>query len=139
MPLMRLGEPIYVKFHLTNLSSTAITLGETYPYDDYDLTVTDTLGRELPRTPKGEKVLRGEIPAVHGGGVDIKPGEQIEESVNIADIYQFSKPGTYLVRAMRNWTLGTIDEMRARARTPNEPVRTIEKAVSNAVQFTIMP
>ena len=103
------------------------------------MTVTDTLGRELPRTPRGEKVLRGEIPLIHAGGGDIEPGEHIEESVNIADVYQLSKPGTYLVRAMRRFIFGTADEARARARTPGEVPRTEEKAVSNPVEFTITP
>ncbi len=63
----------------------------------------------------------------------------MEESVNIGEIYQVSRPGTYIVHAMRNKILGTVDEIRARWRTPSEPARTIEKSVSNVVQFTITP
>jgi hypothetical protein len=99
---------------------------------DYDLTVTDMQGGELPRTPRGERLLRGEYAGIRGDGIDLKPGEETEESVNIANIYQFTQPGTYLVRAMRHFILGTVDEIRARART-------IEKAVSNVVQFTTTP
>jgi hypothetical protein len=42
--------------HGQSVKDPAIAVGATYDFNDYDLTVAGTLGRELPQTPLARKL-----------------------------------------------------------------------------------
>jgi hypothetical protein len=134
-PTVKLGEPVVVKFQLKNVFSAAIRITDAWASYDYELVVTDASGKEPPRTALGLKILRGDYTLLRSIGLDLDPGEQIEASIDIATIYLLTQPGTYSVRAMRNKILG--DAAEASSRNHNELARSVEKAASNVVQFTI--
>lgn len=134
---VKLGAPVLAKFTLRNTSATAITVGVFTPEYNYELTVTDASGKELPRTPLGERLLRRDGIGGSTTADEIDPGREIEAALDISRIYQLTSPGTYLVRAVRNAILGDRAEMEQRARNPGERPSFVEEAISNVVQFTI--
>jgi hypothetical protein len=134
---VKLGAPVVVKFRLKNAYSAAIRIGDTWEPYDYELLVTDASGGEPPRTAVGQRIFRGEYGVLHSDSIDLQPGQEIEATLDISTIYQLTQPGTYSVRAMRNKIFGDAAEMSLR--NPKERAKSIEKAASNVVQFTIVP
>jgi hypothetical protein len=49
-PTTKVGSPIVVRLTLKNISTEIITVGDSSPEIDNGTTVTDTSGKELPRT-----------------------------------------------------------------------------------------
>ena len=136
------GDPVGARTHYKNVSSKTIELGTGYWMLDYAAIVTDTSGAEPPRTSLGERWLQEQREPVllrSEGPLYVEPGAQGQElAVDLAKIYQLTKPGTYFVRFM----------FRGVAPDPIEPRPTsveearkmpIEEGVSNLVQFTIVP
>jgi hypothetical protein len=133
---VRSGVPIVVKLLLRNASSTLVSVGDSRPEYDYDLTVTDGSGKELPRTALGNQLLRHEYSVLHSDSHDLEPGQEIEAEIEITRIYQVSQPGTYYMRAVFHaiWS-----DLPGQSKSVDESKRPTEKAFSNPLQFTVIP
>ncbi len=127
---LNLGQPIWLKTRVTNVSTNPVDFVTSSAKLDFDLTVTDAAGRELPRTEVGKRIFRGEVSVLRSSHDRLQPGEEQQDRIDVATIYQFTQPGTYSVRAARyltpeDWSGGLAT--------------VVEKAFSNVVQFTIVP
>ena len=131
---VRLGAPINLKLRLKNVSSGVVRMANNYAEFDYELTVTDSSGKEPPRTEFGRKLLRGEVILLHSESLDLQPGQQVDASLGITQVYQLSQPGTCYARAVRRAIFSPPPEPRSA-----DGRLIVEKAFSNPVQFTIIP
>jgi hypothetical protein len=69
----------------------------------------------------------------------VEPGAEGQElAMDLAKIYQLTKPGTYSVRSMLRGIWPEPGDPRPTTVEEAQKV-TIEEAISNAVQFTITP
>jgi hypothetical protein len=140
---VKLGQPARVHLRYKNMSSGAIMLGTANWRLAYTLTVTDSSGAEPPRTALGESWLQeqrqtNQEPSLMGPK-RLEPGAEGEEVVvDIAKYYQLSRPGAYFVRMMFRdiWPDPGVPW-----RSTEEEGRKVilEEALSNVVQFTIVP
>ena len=96
---IKMGTPVVIKLGLTNVSSRPVHIGHSDVGVDYEFTVTDRSGKELPRTELGNHLLRGEFSLFRSESIDLDPYAETQESLDVAKIYQLTSPGTYYVRA----------------------------------------
>ena len=117
------GSPIVATLRLKNISSRRGQFLEMGSYVDYELLVTDHLGKEALRTEFGKHLVEDE----RGGSArsqELQSGEEIEQTLDITKIYILKTPGKYFARVMR-------------VVMPEAKIVGCEKAVSNTVAFTI--
>jgi len=129
------GDPIELRLRVKNVSSKAVYMYDVYWMLDYTVVVTDASGEELPRTALGEQWRQEQREGFRGGSLHMVPplqpdAEGEEFIIDIAKYYQLTKPGRYLVRAVRN-NLDTDSGER--------PTVAAVTAVSNTLAFTITP
>jgi hypothetical protein len=141
-PSLKLGEPVVVHARYKNVSSETVMVGTRHWDEDYALTVSDAFGAEVVRTALGEGWLmrqRGPLNTSSIGPFVLSPGEQGQEFVfDAAKYYQLNHPGTYFVRLILRHVLPDVP---APIPTTVEEYHKLplEEAVSNLVQFVIVP
>jgi hypothetical protein len=141
---VRIGDPVMLRFHFKNVTSSVLHLASSGWDLDYGLTVTDPSGVEIPRTAQGEGWLRSQRNgiAVSSMSFSLEAGAEADEIVmNVAKYYQLSKPGKYFVRVMRRGYMPPDpDAPKPTAMTAEEAQRIpIEESVSDLIPFTITP
>ena len=133
---VKLGTRIVVTLLLKNVSSALVTVGDSRPEYDYDLTVTDGSGKELPRTALGNQLFRHEYTILHSDSHDLEPGQEMKAGIEITRIYQVTQPGTYYMRAVFHsiWS-----DLPGESKPVEESKRPTEKVFSNPIQLTVVP
>ena len=133
---VKLGTRIVLSLLLKNVSSALVTVGDSRPEYDYDLTLTDGSGKELPRTALGDQLFRHEYSILHSDSHDLEPGQETKAEIEITRIYQVTQPGTYYMRAVFHaiWS-----DLPGESKPVDESKRPTEKAFSNPIQFTVVP
>jgi hypothetical protein len=119
-----------------------IKVGTMNDTQDYRLIVVDSSGTELPRTAFGENWLQQQREGVllHSQGpLPLEPGEEGPEFVlNVAKVYQLTRPGTYFARLILR--LIWPDPGERRPTTVKEAQKLpVEQVVSKMIRFTITP
>ena len=141
-PKVKSGERVGARTTYENISPSAIDVGSGDWTLDYAVTVTDELGRECPRTALGERWLNEQREPVllrSEGPVHLEQGTEGKEiSMDLAKIYQLTKPGVYFVRFLYRSIWPDPGESRPTSVEDAQRVP-IEEAVSNVVQFEITP
>lgn len=98
------GEKANLRIRLANTSSAPISVVETSAAKEYELRVTDSLGKELPLTEYGKSV-RGDAkwPSVDFRRFELvlRSGEAQDISLDISRMYIITRPDTYTVTACR--------------------------------------
>jgi hypothetical protein len=130
----RVGQPVEIAIRLKNVSATSVRVGDSNPAVDFELVVTDAAGSEPPRTEYGKRAFNMEIPILRAATLDLDPGQEVQNSLDVAKIYQL-RPGSYLARV----ALGLFPGQASRPSSTYDPTRPVEKAFSNLVQFTVVP
>jgi hypothetical protein len=125
---VRVGEPIWIKFRLKNVSLRQARLVDTWPEHDFEITVADATGKEPPRTKFGDDSLHPQT-LLRSIAVYLDPGQELQATMEITKVYQLAQVGVYSLRASRI----VIRESKAEAEAA------AEKAFSNTVTFTILP
>jgi hypothetical protein len=139
---IKTGEQMGVRVRYKNVSSRTMDLGSGSWMLDYAVTVADSSGAEPQRTSLGERWLKEQrepFISRSQGPLHVEPGADGEElAMDLAKIYQLTKPGTYFVRFLfRSMSPDSSDPL---PKTVEEAQKvTIEEAVSNVAQFTITP
>lgn len=94
--VVEVGSPLMLRFVTTNTSDHDIFL------ERGSLSIVDSVGRPVPRTSYGEKIISagdrsrlGPLPLHPGGAVGGRP-------TDLNAIYDLSKPGTYTIQA-KSW------------------------------------
>jgi hypothetical protein len=122
------GAQVFAKLTLKNISGKPVSIEETSPRIDYNVTVVDAAGREPERTDWGKRKLTGPFTA---SMIDsrLQPGQERQATVEITGVYKLSEPGTYYVKV----TFGRIYQD-----DPEESRKIVEIAYSNPVELKIV-
>ena len=120
----QLGKPIVVTFCMKNVSALTVTLVMGNPATNYEFTVLDESGKEVPMTTGGKNAKARIGPRYFP---TLVPGAKITEDVRIDDIIEISHPGHFTLKARRQSSPdGLVDRSRW---TPSE---------SNTLSFTVL-
>jgi len=123
---VKLGQPIVIKAVITNDSTQDLLLyksvgqanGELY----YSVYVWDSQHKLVSNTVYGESVRKKQFRAVSKIQKQLSPGQSMEETINITDLYRIDKPGSYTVQVQRTIFI--------------EPSRTLS---SNTISIVVLP
>lgn len=120
----QLGKPIVVTFCMKNVSALTVTLVMGNPARNYEFTVLDESGKEVPLTTYG-KNAKARIGFRYFP--TLVPGAEIREDVRFDEIIEFTQPGRYALKVKRESSPdGPVDHSRW---TPSE---------SNTLSFTVL-
>jgi len=97
------GDPVVLELTIKNVSKRVLTLKETAPWRDYELSVKDEKGKVARLTKEGERLekLRKDKEELKVIFVKLSPGQEIQHTLSVTDIYQMLPGSTYLVTAKR--------------------------------------
>lgn len=98
---MRIGRGIFLKLIVTNKSAKTFTLIATHPARDYDVLVKDESGNILPLSAYGRQLRDPE--ALGRNVVALAPGSKYDETLDIGRIFEWNKPGIYLIKVQRKY------------------------------------
>jgi hypothetical protein len=132
------GTPIILKLTVKNVSSQVMKLGDSDPEIDFDCTVTDASGKELPRTDWGNRLLRHEYSLLSARSQLLEPGQQFQAEIDLGHIYRIEQAGSYYARAVHS-TIFSNSVNGVDVTSVEESKRPIEMAFSNPVQFVVVP
>ena len=121
---IRLGSPVILTLRLANASSALVHLLETSDDFDYEVTISNQFGEEVPRTEMGRHLVEDERSS-RAITREIKPGEALDVTLDLSTIFALRKTGKYYARV-------------ARVVVPATKIRGCEKVVSNAVSFNVV-
>ncbi len=136
-----LGAPVLIKLRLRDVSAASVTVAITSEDVDYELFVTDASGKEVDRTPLGKGMFQG-VDESRAITKHVDPGHEIETQIDVTRIYALKQPGTYYVQVLRGRIVPdpSVAQPYANSHSNKDAAKVaIEKAVSNKVQFTIIP
>jgi hypothetical protein len=68
------GAQVFAKLRLKNVSPTPVSLDDSFPENDFRLTVVDVSGREPTRTEWGEKLIHGPLVVQRVVLLSLQPG-----------------------------------------------------------------
>jgi hypothetical protein len=98
------GEPATLHIKLTNALKRPSTVMETSVEREFEIHLTDLLGRELPLTEQGKNLRgKGKFPAViyRNFALTLAPGENLKGDEDIAKIYLLTVLGDYKASVCR--------------------------------------
>ncbi len=138
------GEQIKLCFWLKNFSKTDVV----HPYDGpggevglcgYILCVTRLGGEALPMTARGKQLLKDEtqsdemprFQSLQSSGTVIRPGQSNRFARHLTQLYDLSRPGTYLVSARRRM-------VKPGGRLSEPALVSKQEGVSNTLEITIV-
>lgn len=131
-----------VKLHITTKNTSDGTIYHIVraggpPGRNLDISVRDSKGNPVQETEHGRKI-HGTDPnrepwsgSVFTGRYPLKPGDVLEEELNLAEEYDFSKPGKYSVQVLRS-DITTDGEIKSRSTSPLAVVK------SNTITLTLV-
>ena len=120
--LVKAGKPVVLKLSLTNAGRKALIVYETSDETDYKLSVKDEKGESVHLTEYGEKLLSS-AEQLRRIKVEVKPGEEMQDSIRVSSLYRMAAGGTYFITATRQFF-----------RRNGEP----GEVMSNEVKITVM-
>lgn len=121
--------PLFLIMH--NLTETPKRLATVYPFVDYTIEVKKAGGMVVPYTELVAK-LRGPAFMASIRSDLVAPGEDHKDTLNLAEYFQLTEPGTYTVFVRRNFSRS---EVLSRGQVVPEPSPRDPKPVV----FTIAP
>ena len=98
--MAQLGSPILVELTTTNNLSHPLKLGKTNPGSEYQMDVRDEQGQPVAQTALYKNLQNPEF-VFRSTTQILKPRESAKEQFNIAEFFDFTKPGTYSVQVQR--------------------------------------
>ncbi len=104
-PTFKLGQPIYIHIVLKNATNRQFTVfrsvGGARGEQNYRISVIDTHSRPGARTEYGEACEKH--PEVNGSRkmVTLAPGQDVDEYVELTQMFDMSEPGIYIVQVSR--------------------------------------
>jgi hypothetical protein len=102
--IVKAGLPVEIEIEFTNTSSATIGYRHIAGRLPYMVDVRDAAGNRAPLTDRGRGV---ELEQADGGVTNgtmwakVKPGQIIEDSCVVSDLYDMSKTGDYLIQVRR--------------------------------------
>jgi hypothetical protein len=98
------GDDLPMTVVLRNMSSQKsiihTSLGKTNAEIEYDIRVKHADGTAVPKTPY-EQNLEAKGTRGSAGLCILNPGDTCEERTNVANLYDLTKPGTYVIQVGR--------------------------------------
>ena len=125
---IKLGLPVVVRLTLKNNYRDTLRVMDSSDEQDYNVLVVDSTGKEARRTNFGRRLL-DEEKHFRSILVLVRPGDQVEASVDVTKIYTLTGPRPYYLRVTRTLLPESDDKMDSKV---------VEKAVSNPVEFTLV-
>ncbi len=125
-PTFESGQPIYIHIVLKNTTDRQFTVvrsvGGARGEQNYRISVIDTHGGPAARTEYGE--AREKHPEVNGSRSmkTLAPGQDVDEYVELTQMFDMSEPGTYILQVSRP--------------SPLDPAIILK---SNPVNITVVP
>jgi hypothetical protein len=102
---IRLGQPIVIKAVITNDSTQALPLDKSVGHANgelyYSVHVWDSQHKLVPDTAYGESVRKKDFRALSKIQEKLSPGQSMEETINITELFRIDKPGSYTVQVQR--------------------------------------
>lgn len=96
-----IGEPIMASLLTRNSGSRARTVMVADPEKVYRLVVKDEAGLSVPLTQYGDKVQKSLEDFLSRGFIKLKPGQEVQDRIQIDKLYKMNLPGTYYITAKR--------------------------------------
>jgi hypothetical protein len=97
---VEIDQPVNLKFSIKNVAKESRFILESNPETDYRLEVKDERGNSMPLTEYGKQIL-STAEEVRLVIVKMKPGEEIEDTIQVNRIVKMIAPGTYYITAKR--------------------------------------
>lgn len=118
------GAPARLNVRIRNIKKRNLNLAEAGPERSYKLKVYGDSGRTIPLTEHGKGLMRMEGEFITNIGLTVKPGQELEDSLEVSNIFDMSAPGHY-------WVV-------ARRKVPKLNGTGVAEAESNTVHFEIL-
>ncbi len=94
-------EPVLIDFLIQNVTKKRLLLIESFPEREYEIEVKN-LRRELVNlTPRGETLRNNKGADFRLLAIKVNGGEQRQDTIDVAGLYDLSVPGIYYVKASR--------------------------------------
>lgn len=92
-----------IMLHLTikNVTKRDLYLVETYPADEYKLTVRNERGEDAALTQLGQLLKANEGNNFRVIGVKVRSNEEVRDNIEINKFYVMTAPGAYFITAKR--------------------------------------
>jgi len=104
-PEVLAGDRLIVKIRLENKGTAAIGLWSRDEFLDYKFSVLGADKKPVNKTAFGTRMAED-----NGGGkyeeFELKPGEKLEESLKLSQLFDLSMPGEYTFRISRGGSVG---------------------------------
>ena len=96
------GEPMVLSLALHNVGVERLMIGGgAFEQSSFRISVTDGVGRAIPRTAVGERVLTPPMSVYANPTVMLNPGQTRQYRFNLARLFDLSRAGGYVVRVGR--------------------------------------
>jgi hypothetical protein len=100
------GSPVVVRVMTKNISNKPVNRSHFRDaIYNFVIFVKDTAGNPAPETEEFQRINKlrkqGEVSASIVLGHPLKPGETAEESIDIAEYYDLTRPGQYTIQAQQ--------------------------------------
>ena len=96
------GQPAVLALALHNGGAERLLIGgSAFEESSFRLSVTDGMGRAVPRTAVGERVLTPPMSVYANATVVLNPGQTLKYRFNLARLFDLSRAGNYTVSVSR--------------------------------------
>ncbi len=97
------GEPVVLTLTLHNNGSERLTInGSAFEPSSFHIIITDGMGRVVPHTADGERVLTPPTGAFANAIVELNPGQTLRYRFNLPRLFDLSRTGIYTVNVSRH-------------------------------------
>jgi 6-phosphogluconolactonase (cycloisomerase 2 family) len=101
-PICPEGQPVFLALALhSNGTDRFIIGGSAFEESSFQINVTDSAGKAVPRTAIGERVLTPPMAVFANSTVALTPGQTLSYRFNLARLFDLSRTGTYTVDVSR--------------------------------------
>lgn len=102
----KVDQPVLLRLTIKNVTKKDLEVHEALPRREFEINVKNSRGETVPLTDYGQQLYGKHLFVTRRLGfksrdIKVAPGEERQETIDIAKLRDLSVPGTYYVKAMR--------------------------------------
>jgi hypothetical protein len=97
----KVDQPVLLRLTIKNVTKRDLEVREALPRREYEIDVRNSRGETVPLTDFGQQLLENRWLGFRVRDIKVEPGEERQDTVDIAKLRDLSVPGTYYVKAKR--------------------------------------